>query len=257
MPSFAFWNTQRLGGSSPEEKRQLFEGIIAQIMHNAHDFQYFALCEVTGVVQIGDVNVEKALLKASVKPGQLAYEVIDADLANSPIEAADIDNFNEIFGIPSFVKGGNAFNRQSKRPVAGISRTQQGTPIFIYHANASARSAFLVNWVAAALAKECEDNFILAGDLNCEPADFQSMHTAIQHQMQLRGSGVVLPNFTLSSGGQTHNAKAGLAKIYDWAVSGSKTGEVKVQVVNYMTAIHEINWGQHASDHLPIVITYA
>ena len=78
-----------------------------------------------------------------------------------------------------------------------------------------------------------------------------------QHQMNLMGSQEAFPSFRWAWGGNTHNAKAGLNKVYDWLIAGSDTGEISVQVMDYTQAIEGMNWTQHASDHLPILISHA
>ena len=256
MPTFAFWNTYRLGSGSDDNKNLLYEGIVAQIIDAAHDFQFMALCEVTGELQLGVATVEKTLVRATGTKGQLAYSGINEDMSSSEIEVQDIGNFMDTFGIPSWKKGGNAFTRISKRPVARFN-DGYGTPIFIYHANASAKSSFVVTWVAASLAQEYNDDLILAGDLNCEPLAFLNECQQFDRQMRLAGSGTAFPVFGYFYGTPTHNAKYGATSTYDWAITGSNTAPVTVTVMDYTQAIQEMNWNANASDHLPILITYA
>ena len=257
MPSFAFWNMQRFGGSSPVEKQNLYEGVVAQIRHDATDLEFIAFCEVTGNIKIGDADLSKALVKATKKLGQLAYEVIDKDLKNGRVERAEIKDFEKLFGIKSYKKGGNKFDRISKRPVAYVGKAGN-TQLFIYHCNASEKAPFLVSWVAASLAMACNDDFILAGDLNCEPVEFGQTYTQILRQMKLKGSLVAPAKITGVSAGPTHNAhKKDMANTYDWAIYGAKTGEVKVQVIDYRSQIADMQWEDFNSDHLPIVVTHA
>jgi hypothetical protein len=250
MPSFAFWNLYRLGGSSSEEKKFIIEGALAQIF-NDHAAECAFLCEVTGDVQLGGAAVGKQLYAATRKTGQLAYAAFNDDMTAHDLEKADIIDFVDVFGGDPIKKGGKLFSKQSKRPVA-YAGDVGGVHIFIYHANASAKSAFLTAWVAESLNIDTQGNFVLAGDLNCEPLEFDTwMHHCTDGSNHHT-------NFQRASGGLTHNAKTGLAKTYDWAIAGPQVNHVvTVTPVDYGATIGGMGFTTDPrSDHLPIVVSW-
>ncbi len=87
-----------------------------------------------------------------------------------------------------------------------------GKQIFVYHANASARAAFLVARVAEDLRQQVGSNFVLMGDLNHDPA-------AVVNALTSQGANPA--DFNIQRGGNTHNAKTGVSEIYDYAITGS------------------------------------
>lgn len=214
MPAFAFWNTYRLGGGSGEAKRIIIEGVLAQIF-DSHQAEFAILCEVTGDVQLGDAPVSRQLYTASRRHGQLAYSAFDDDLSAHDLERADINDFIDVFGQAPHKKGGGKFSRQSKRPVAYAGQAG-GTNVFVYHANASAKSSFLVAWVAESLNQDYQGNFIIAGDLNCSPLQFATSIDLCTSTPNYHA------HFSAPNGGHTHNAKSGLVSTYDWAIVGAK-----------------------------------
>jgi endonuclease/exonuclease/phosphatase family metal-dependent hydrolase len=158
-------------------------------------------------------------------------------------------NFGEVFDVPLWKKGGSDFRKQSKRFVA-FTGYRDAVNVYVYHANASAKAAFLVAWVAEALRQEHDDNFLLVGDLNCDPS---AVETA------LRDSGADPDDFHFANGGKTHNAKLGVTKTYDYAIAGSKVN-VTVDVLDISKAIDQYSSAvpatQDMSDHLPIVVSF-
>lgn len=251
MPQIAFWNTYRLGGGSGEGKKMIIEGVLAQIFKNYPNVEFVALCEVTGDVQLGDAPVGKNLYAASNKSGQLAYSAFDSDLNNLDLEQADINDFYDVFGNPPYKKGGGKFSKVSKRPVAYAGH-YGNRDVYIYHANATSKASFLTAWVSESLRQETGGAFILAGDLNCEPAE---LGTALYHCTQTHGYAAA--HFTTPNNGHTHNAKTGLAHTYDWAVAGTGggLGVVTVAKVDFTAVIDEMGiLPDPKSDHLPIVV---
>lgn len=249
MPTIAFWNLYRLGGSSGEEKKFIIEGVLAEIFKQ-YNVECAFLCEVTGDVQLGQAQVGKQLYAATNKHGQLAYSAFNDDMTAHNLEKAEIDDFVTVFGNAPYKKGGSNFNKQSKRPVAKGGNFG-GVDVYVYHANASAKSSFLVSWVAESVRQDTGGNFVLLGDLNCEPSAFD---TAIQC---CTGNNQYHTNFQRRSGGNTHNAKTGLAKTYDWAVAGNNVGPVTVTPINYGAAIQNMGFATDPrSDHLPIVVSW-
>ena len=250
MPAFAFWNTYRLGGGSGQEKKIIIEGVLAQIF-DQHAAEFALLCEVTGDVQLGDAPVSRQLYTASKKQGQLAYSAFSDDLSAHDLERADINDFVDVFGQAPYKKGGGKFSKQSKRPAAYAGQFG-GTNVFVYHANASAKSAFLVAWVAESLNQDYQGDFVLAGDLNCSPLQFA---TSMDLCTSVHGYHT---NFASPNGGHTHNAKSALVSTYDWAVVGSHgPNGVTVTAVDFTGVINQMGFAANPlSDHLPIVVSW-
>jgi hypothetical protein len=249
MPQFVFWNTYRLGGGSGANKKMIIEGVLAQIFNDYPNVEFAALCEVTGDVQLGDAPVGKNLYKASKKFGQLAYSAFDTDLNNLDLESAEIADFRDVFGSSPYKKGGGQFSKQSKRPVAYVSYSGN-RHVYIYHANATAKASFLTAWVSESLNQETGGAFILAGDLNCEPPQF---NTSIDLCTDVPG---YYANFSTPNNGHTHNAKTGLAHTYDWAVAGTTGNVVTVTKIDFTAVINGMGFQDDPrSDHLPIVVS--
>lgn len=251
MPEFVFWNTYRLGGGSGSNKKIIIEGVLAQLFHDHPNIEFAALCEVTSDVQLGDAPVGKNLYRATKKgKGQLAYDAFDTDLNSLDLENADIDDFQDVFGSKSYKKGGQKFSKHSKRPIAYVGQ-YGGRHVYIYHANASAKSSFVVSWAAESIRQDAANAFVLAGDLNCEPPAFNS---AID---LATGAPGYHANFTTPNNGNTHNAKTGLTKTYDWAVAGSAGGAVGVTKFDFSGVINTMGFQDDPrSDHLPIVVAW-
>jgi hypothetical protein len=251
MAAFGFWNTYRLGGGSGANKRIIIEGVLAQIFQD-QGIDFVVLCEVTSDVALGDAAVGRHLYAATKKgKGQLAYAAFGDDMGAYDLERADIDDFRDVFGTSPIKKGGGKFSKQSKRPVA-YAGNYQGTHVYIYHSNASAKSAFLVSWVAESLNQDTGGNFVLAGDLNCEPGDFSTW-------MDLStGVNGYTNHFAKRNNGHTHNAKSGLVKTYDWAVAGpGAPGGTAVTKFDFSNVIGAMGFDDDPrSDHLPIVISW-
>jgi hypothetical protein len=249
MAVIAFWNTYRLGGGSGENKRMIIEGVLAQIFKDFEP-EFAVLCEVTSDVKLGDAPVGKSLYAAKKKSGQLAYSGFDHDMNVLDLEKADIADFQDVFGSNPIKKGGGKFNKQSKRPVASAGEYGK-TNVYIYHSNASTKSAFLVSWVAESLNQDHDGKFLLVGDLNCEPIDFQTW-------MDLSSSTTGYhTKYGKPNDGNTHNAKSGLVKTYDWAVTGSALKGAAVKKLDYSGIVAEMGFKDNPlSDHLPIVVKW-
>ncbi|WP_372175435.1 hypothetical protein [Xanthomonas euvesicatoria] len=90
----------------------------------------------------------------------------------------------------------------------------------------------------------------LMGDLNCEPAGLI---------LAMQESGSDLNYFNVAFNGDTHNAKIGVSKTYDYAISGSNVA-TNVEVLNIAPAVanfsKSINPLDDISDHCPIIVTF-
>jgi len=249
MPySFVFWNTYRLGAGSSDNKLMIMEAVLAQIFDGSNA-EFAALCEVTGDVNLGSAQVGKNLYQRTRRHGQLAYSAFDSDLNNLELEAADVDDFVDVFGGLPYKKGGGKFSKQSKRPVAYLGE-YANVHVYIYHANATKKSSFLVAWVAEWLRQNHGAKFVLAGDLNCEPVEFNTAMDLCTKDHNHKN------HFATPSGGQTHNAKSGLTKTYDWAVTGAGLGAT-VMPFDFSKVIAEMKFKDDPkSDHLPILVSW-
>lgn len=256
MAKFIFWNTQRLGAGSGTEKGIVLESVLAQIFHD-HDADAAFLCEVTSDTVLGDATFSKSIHYK--KKGSLGYSGISApDYDAVALERFPVPKFNEVFATTSHRKGGNEFTRQSKRMVVAAGNWG-GVPIYLYHANASYRAAFVVSWVAAALHAEEEGDFLLVGDLNCEPSQFKSEIDVCAREIDPQFH----KQFYRCYGGDTHNARTGLSKTYDWAIAGGEVDPgVEVTAIDLTASLRALNLipkngnpSSVLSDHLPILVT--
>lgn len=250
---FLFWNAQRLGGGSPEMRSAILEGVIASAF--VDDGAAGALlCEVTSSTTLSDAQINKqvSVRKRTVRgdSAQLGYAAIESDLGQMEMTQALISNYSGVFGTPVPKKGGNMFDKQSKRFVASIGEVG-GTNVYVYHANASARAAFLVAWVAEDLRQQDNGNFVLMGDLNCEPA-------AVVNALTTQGADAT--DFKIRDGGNTHNAKTGPTKTYDYAISGAGVPlAVTVKDITRNLPPHPLTGRPDPadySDHLPILVEF-
>ncbi|MCC4633306.1 MULTISPECIES: endonuclease/exonuclease/phosphatase family protein [Xanthomonas] len=247
-----FWNVQRLGTGTPGSKQKIMEQVVAEAFH-LHNAEFAVLCEVTSDLELGGVAINKQVVtaKRSAKgtKAQLGYAAIDDDLDESILMRFNPPSFRDVFGTSPWKKGGGEFTKQSKRHVACLGDLN-GISLYVYHANASGKAAFLVGWVAEALHQLHNGSFVLMGDLNCEPA-------ALILAMQESGSD--LNFFNVAFNGNTHNAKIGVSKVYDYAVSGSNVA-TNVEVLNIAPAVanfsQSINPLDDISDHCPIIVTF-
>ena len=192
MPGFAFWNVERLGGGSSEDKRMIIESVIAEI-HRVSPVSFVGLCEVTSDVRLGEAPVSRQVYRAKRTQDQeryqLAYSAFDTpNMSAVDLEIKSIMDFRDLFveGRDFAVPGGGVirgvgrarvpgggktvFVSHSARPVADAGELN-GTRVFLYHADSGGgnppQRGFLAAWVAASLDLEYGGNFVLAGDLNC------------------------------------------------------------------------------------------
>jgi hypothetical protein len=246
---FVFWNVQRLGSATPQARGEIMEAVLADAFE-FHGAEYAILCEVSGSASLGVANVNKQVQVfrrgANARAAQLGYACIDAELNEVVLEQFKMPTFTDVFGNPTHRKGGNDFTRQSKRFVAHAGTYDGDVELYVYHANASAKGAFLVAWVAEALRLEDNGNFLLVGDLNSEPG-------AVRTQMQLLGTDP--DEFEFGEDGPTHNAKTGLNKTYDYAIGGMGIVPVVTRLDITGTIAHFTDDpNANMSDHLPIVV---
>ncbi len=247
---FLFWNVQRLGSGTAVSKEAIIEQVLAEAIQ-LHNVDLAFLCEVTSTMTVGGVGINKQISVfkrgARATAAQLGYASIDSDLNEVVLQKFEIPQFHETFGFSAPRKGGNEFTKQSKRFVA-FGGQYEGINVYIYHANASAKGAFLVAWVIEALRQEDDGEFVLMGDLNSQP-------TAVRTQLDLLDIDRDL--FEFGHDGPTHNAKTGLTKTYDYAIGGFGLVPV-VTKLEITTAIahYSTNPAADMSDHLPIVVEY-
>lgn len=247
-----FWNVQRLGSKTPDGKKGVMEQVLSESYY-IHDAELALLCEVSADAEIGGVAIGKqiAVAKRGVKgsKAQLGYASIQEDLNEGVLEAYCPPSFKDVFGDSPWKKGGGEFRKQSKRFVA-YACDVNGIHLYVYHANASGKAAFLVGWVAEALHQEHGGSFVLTGDFNCEPAALA---------LAMKESGSDLNQFNVAFGGHTHNAKNGATKTYDYAISGNGVA-LNVTVLNIAGAIanysKSANSADDMSDHCPILISF-
>ncbi len=247
---FLFWNVQRLGSSTPGSKERIIEQVLAEAI-TLHHVELAFLCEVTSSMTVGGVGINKQVhvIKRGThaQAAQLGYASIDADLNEVALEQYEMPKFKDTFGFAAPRKGGNEFTRQSKRFVA-FAGEHDGANLYVYHANASAKGAFLVAWVIEALRQEDDGDFLLVGDLNSEPAAVQT---------QLDQLGVDRSLFEFGDNGHTHNAKTGLTKTYDYAIGGFGNVPVVTKLdISGAIGHYSQNPAADMSDHLPIVVEY-
>ena len=255
MPAFAFWNLYRLGAGSHVNKKTIVEAVLAQIFKE-YEPECAFLCEVTSEVNLGDAYVGGLLCRATRTKGQLSYAGINVeDLEARDLVSAEIGDFQDVFGRPQFRKGGSNFSKQSKRPVAYGGQVGD-VPVYIYHANASRKASFLTAWVAESLDIAHDEKFVLAGDLNCQPEEFQNMMDYCLDIAHTRTGGYWQQHFNCCHDGYTHNANDQLTRIYDWAITGKKVLGIKVTAINYNNEFNQMGMTGATSDHLPIVVSW-
>ena len=245
-----FWNVQRLGRSTPNLRGGVVEGVVAHAFQD-HHVDLVVLCEMSGSTHLGDVAVNKQLnvIRRGATRGaaQLGYAAISDDLNEVAIQRFELPSFSDTFGRPIHRKGGNAFTRHTKRFVGHLGDFA-GVNVYVYHANASAKGAFLVAWVAAALDLEDDGDFLLVGDLNSTPQ-------AVRTQMQFVG--LDPDTFEFGWDQPTHNAhKPPATKVYDWAIGGFSIvpGVTTLDIGGFVQGAFGADAPANMPDHLPIVV---
>jgi hypothetical protein len=210
---------------------------------------------------------------ARKQASQLSYATIQDDLNEGVLQRYCPPKFGEVFDVPLWKKGGSDFQKQSKRFVASIGELD-GINVYVYHANASPRAAFLVAWVAEALRQEHNGRFLLVGDFNCEPTEVNKALWDCGVNPEL--------SFKIESKGRTHNAKGELNRTFDYAIAGfgvnvtvlvldiwSQVLKIKKQEVhaNNLNLPPGPGWAgslqyietearKTMSDHLPILVSF-
>jgi hypothetical protein len=250
-----FWNVQRLGGSSPDLKKLLIEGVLAELFKL--DVTWALLCEVTSDTKLGQVPIQKqlALVKRSKKKSQsqLGYAWLKKDLSTGQLSRHPIDPLQILMPSGENVrisKGGSYFQKLSKRVVAYVGQDQPpvGPLVYLYHANASSKAAHLVTQAVATCVEDVDKTaalgFLLVGDLNCEPL---SLSSYLEVNLKDRAGEV-----DVAHGGKTHNARTGLNTIYDYAVHSSN---LMCEVAAFDIQHAMKNFGKkNLPDHLPILV---
>lgn len=243
-----FWNTQRLGDGTSGDKAVLAEGVLAAAFNDGADLA--VLCEVTSSTTLGDAEIDKTLMVARrgrKQQSQLGYATLTPEYSQVDCSSFQPPPFEEVFRFSAYRKGGSAFVKHTKRHVACLESVGD-VDVYVYHANASAKAAYLVAWVLEAL-RQIGRRFVLFGDLNCEPADLVGY---IQYN-HTHGTNVGSQNdFTIAFGAATHNAKKGATKVYDYAIGGNKTA-VTVTAMNTSGVMSQ----DAMSDHLPIFVAFS
>jgi hypothetical protein len=258
-----FWNVQRLGSGTPTRRKEVFEAVFAEAVV-VRDVEYALFCEISASLIASDGNtINKQLMMAKrtkkKSSGQLGYAGLTADMTELPLVKADLPSHDEVFGMPSWRKGGNYFDRISKRMVGHVGKLG-GRDIYCYHANASALGGMLVAWAAAHLHQKHKGKFVLLGDLNAEPGNVQT---------QLQWRKIDPGHFVCATGGSTHNAKTDLKTTYDYAIGGNGH-DLQVTALNIRDTVREftrtqngVNDGnldsttnENMSDHLPIIVEF-
>ena len=251
-----FWNVQRLGGGSPELKKALIEGVMAEVFKL--DVEWVLLCEMTSDTEFGDVPIQKQLAvgkqTARKSTAQLGYSWIRNDLTVGDLQVQMIDPM-QVYA-PSgenvrLCKGGSYFHKLSKRNVVYVGQDQApvGVNIFMYHANSSYKSPRLVTQVVSTCVYDTigtgDLGFLLVGDLNCEP-DTLLPWLDVNLEPEVRAT------VDVTWGGPTHNARDGATSVLDYCVhSRHLTCEVKtVPLDGVMQNVGRKNF----PDHLPILV---
>lgn len=235
-----FWNTQRLGGGSPDDKQQAIREAVLKIKEDM-EVDICLLCEITSDVEAFALVKQVAVAKRDVRrnAAQLGYGCLDRDFGHQDLRIAEIPHYNDVFDEPIGYRGGGRFEVQSKRRVASAGRIGN-VPLYVYHANASSKSVELVKWVACAL-DERHRRFLLVGDFNCSPADLREALSDRLHLLVRDGGCTHIP-----SGART--AKS----VLDYAVAKGCPITVEVPPANQI--VRAIGW-KRPPDHLPIVVT--
>jgi hypothetical protein len=223
-----FWNVQRVGGTTSEQRNLMFESVIAQFIRDGGDM--ILLCEVTSDFVLSGNQFEKVGVRPrrtdSLTRQQLGYAAFDRDLNNIPIQIEDITRFSVNFEDRITFRGGDSFSNQSNRYVIKIGDEN----IFLYHSNASYKSQVLVPWVANHLSNSYSQ-FVLIGDLNVNPDEWR----------------YEIPNTESVFAGPTH----GVSNTYDYAVFRSGLNATVAKMDSRKFAIEA---GISHSDHLPIIV---
>jgi len=256
MPTrLIFWNTYRLGSSSPKEKRMYTEGVLAQAFEEGADIAL--LCEVTSGLTLGDSQIDKQLMVAKKTnkktSSQLGYAAIKKNLETINISSIQPRNYKIVSQTGRYLKGGSSFKGQSKRKVAYIG--QIGTlKIYMYHSNASTKAAAMTSWVAHACYEDSKGSFLLVGDFNCEPSNLikalkfnASDNTAANNDKKIF---TALQNMVYyDTTNKTHNAKhVTMTKVYDYAICSTNCD------ITALKDLRDVIPTKSLSDHLPIFI---
>jgi len=235
MTAVAFWNVQRLGAGSDKGRVAAFERTLQYFW----EAEALILCEVTGDRQLTGVQLIKMGSNA------LGYSMLPTQPTQSQFvtqnQSLGVGKFNELFGFPIWLKGGNTFDRQSKRPVYNVA-TYGGLEIYVYHANASSRASAVMTWAIGALCA-APGNFLLVGDFNCTPDD---LNRDLKYALDQQTTGISMDGLKLDWGGPTYPSSDTLWT-YDYAAA--RGIQIKVKTVRLPEP-------ERFSDHLPIIVRF-
>jgi hypothetical protein len=245
MSVLLFWNPLRLGQSTLGDRQTIMEGVLAEAFKSYHA-EMAVLCEITGTTSLGDAPIRKQIFKRKrtrrQTSAQLGYAAIRSNLTTvETMTKLILDSYKETFGSPIRYRGGNSFTAQSKRDPAYVT-TVAGTAVYVFHSNSSYKGAALTAWVAMNIGDE---DFVLVGDFNCEPA-------ALRNEL-----GIDRNSFNIQDGGHTHNARHRfLTRTYDYAIAPHDKA-IDVHSFDIRGIVEEMTGDRgDVSDHLPIVVTF-
>ncbi len=270
-----FWNVQRLGGSSPEEKKSLVANVIDKFFDEL-DVELMVLCEITSdtVVNSSSENEHK-IEKIVHRPRRtnrrtssaLGYTLITKEGLDATAWKFEVPSFTDIFDQPNHRKGGSDYYNKGKRHVLTLSHYEEGWDLYFYHANAisGGGSKHAVAWIAEALRLENSDKagnvlhpFVLIGDLNCHPTE---LRLCINELADIVGKDSDwAKGFQVVHGSETHttqpkDGEPALQKTFDYAV-GTKGGGRTIKVKAIDTRFIGGSALESHPDHLPIVVTF-
>ena len=298
MAKILFWNVFRLGTTSL--KVDEISDILEEIHLNQGQFQnhnlgpitYIAFCEITSnfYLEFTDPTQPNAYYyyfiptykqvvvpkKTSKKTNQqLGYALLETnsnlrlDLStNSDLSPEIVNNFSTIFGATMnnlIHETGSNFDQCSKRKLAMFGDRVANKYIYVYHSNASGRSAITVPWMIGYLLRKHRHNnnqeFVLMGDFNCNPNNLNKkllyqLHQNYQTNFYLNNN--VLQGFDTINNQQVALLNNGYITRLDikdnGATHGVNTYDYVIYCSNNNIDIVSPNLLQNPSDHKLIII---
>lgn len=156
-----FWNVQRLGGGTPQARRQVIEDLVAKRVKP----DYAIFCEL---LQNIDFPTPYNLTYRRENPRQLCYGCIDTN-GNSYQLKSYTPSATDDYKKAGF-KGGNDFKQLADRSVAYFAKVG-GVDVYAIHAPAGKGSAQkAMSFVACDLNQSFVNKpWLLLGDFNVEP----------------------------------------------------------------------------------------
>jgi hypothetical protein len=270
-----FWNVQRLGDGTSEEKKRIVADVIDKFFDEL-DVELFVLCEVMSDTVVSSIlGNEHEVEKLEHRPRRskkrtsaaLGYSLITTEGLDVTARKFEVPTFSELFGQPNHRKGSADFYLKSKRHILTLSHYMAGWDLYFYHANAESLggSRHKVAWAAEAL-RHANSNandevvrpFVLIGDLNCQPTELRNCMGELQDIVDKDEKW--LKGFQVSHGLETHTTKpkkgkAALQKTYDYAIGTKGKGRtIEVKVID--TRFIGKSELKFHPDHLPIVVKF-